>query len=99
MIDELDEKLKYYLLTLGFEKEDIENLISICPALVDIDYDFAMDNIMTVAKKGFPIEDIDAIIAVNPAFLVADKQMLVSNLNAISGNIEQALKDDPFLIG
>jgi len=98
MIEELDEKLKYYFITLGFEKEDIENLISICPALVDIDYDFAMNNIMAVVKKGFPVEDIDAIIAANPAFLTADNQTLVADLAAISGDIEQALKDDPFLI-
>ncbi|MBQ8468207.1 MAG: hypothetical protein IJ542_00435 [Clostridia bacterium] len=97
-MEELDDRLKYYLVSLGFKPEDIENLISVCPALVDIDFDFAFDNISEVVKRGFPIEDIDAIIAVNPTFLTADKQTLITDLNAISGDIEQALKDDPFLI-
>ena len=99
MIEELDGKLKYYLTSLGFETEDIENLIELCPALVDIDFEFAFANIQSVAKHGFPIEDIDGIIATNPAFLTADNQTLEKDLNAISGDIEEALKNDPFLIG
>ena len=99
MIEELDDKLKYYLNSLGFENEDIENLLNICPALADIDFDFAFKNIYSVVQKGYPIEEIDSIIAVNPAFLTADNKTLEKDLKAISGNIEEALKNDPFLIG
>lgn len=98
MIEELDGKLKYYLTSLGFENEDIENLLELCPALVDIDFEFAFENIQSVAKYGYPIEDIDAIIAANPAFLTADNKTLEKDLKAISGDVEEALKKDPFLI-
>ena len=98
MIEELDGKLKYYLISLGFETEDIENLLELCPALADIDFEFAFANIQSVVKKGYPIEDIDAIIAVNPAFLTADNKTLEKDLSALSGDIEEVLKKDPFLI-
>lgn len=94
----MDKDLKYYLSGLGFEAADIDNLTLLEPALNVIDYTYAMDNIMLVVQKGYPIEDIDSLIATNPSFLVSDHGNLALALSQIKGDIETALKADPFLI-
>lgn len=94
----MDADLKFYFKSLGFSDADISNLMSMEPALNIIDYKSAMDNIMVVVSSGYPMEDIDSLIAINPSFMVLPISELRAALSRVSGNVEQALKDDPFLI-
>ncbi len=94
----MDENLKYYFKSLGFASADINNLIKIEPALKIIDYSLVKNNIALLCTMGYPEVDLDSIIAINPSFLVKDYDTLKSELLSLGGNIEEKLKDDPFLI-
>ena len=94
----MDQDLVLYLKSLDFSEEDIEFLTEKTPALITTPYECAMDNIMQVVSKGFPMEDIDMLIFANPNFLTISPEELSESLAKISGDIEEQLKNNPFLI-
>ena len=53
-----------------------------------------------IVSMGFPADDICYIISQNPAFLCRNTQELQQNLINIAknGDLEDQLKNDPFLI-
>lgn len=94
----MDSNLVKYLSDLGFAELDIKLLTKMEPMLNKITYTYALANIALVVNKGYPQDDIDSLIYANPSFLVSLPETLAINLNNISGDIEEQLKNDPFLI-
>ena len=94
----MDKKLKNYLLKLGFDDDEIEQLCNQVPGLEIIDSERAFKNIATVVAFGYPEVDIDGLIFSNPGFLCNDPDDLAKTLSSLAGDIEELLKNNPFLI-
>ncbi len=94
----MDKNLNTFFVTLGFSEEDISLLLATAPSLKITTYEHAMDNIMEVVSCGYPMEDIDGLIFANPKFLTKPTELITNGLKLIKGNVEDSLKNDPFLI-
>ena len=94
----MDNKLKNYLIKLGFSNDEIKRFCSQQPGLEMIAAERAFKNIATVVSFGYPKIDIDGLIFSNPGFLCNDPTELLNLLQSLNGNVEELLKADPFLI-
>ncbi len=94
----MDEILYKYLLSLDLTVDDIKGLCDLAPGLEIISHERAFANIEAVVAAGYPEEDIDSLICVNPGFLCNETEYLAQKLSEIDGDVEEALKDDPFII-
>lgn len=94
----MDKKLYNYLISLDFDDDDISELVSQVPGLEIISFERAIKNINAVVDKGYPKEDIDFLISANPGFLCNDVNYLNQILDSLGEDIEEKLKEDPFLI-
>lgn len=94
----MDNNLCLYLKSLDLQDEDIEVLLSQCPNLDFIDGNNALLCVDIIIQAGYPKEDIDSLICINPKILTYNPEELIKTLSSFSGNIEQILKDNPFII-
>ena len=94
----MDKLFFKYLTNLGFETSDINELVEIVPGLDIISYNRVYDNVQAVVDAGFPEIDIDGLIFANPGFLCNDPEYLRAKLVSIGGDIEEKLKDNPYII-
>lgn len=94
----MDKLLFNFLKSLEYDEEDIENLCMISPELEYVSGERAIECAKAVVDAGFPKEDIGGLIFSNPGFLANDPHSLQNTLKKIDGNIEERLKEDPFLI-
>jgi len=94
----MDIRLKAVFNKIGIENSDIDNLIEICPGLQFVDYKNATMCVKLVISSGYPEVDITSLIYQNPAFMLWEPKALSMKLATINGDIESALKANPFLI-
>ncbi len=94
----MERKLVSFLKKLSIEKDEIDNLVQLCPGLDLISDTRAKANVKIVVDAGFPIFDVSNIIYSNPSFLLHDPQDLQKIIDLIDGDIETELKNNPFLI-
>ena len=94
----MDKELKVLLNKLTIADEEIAGLVELCPGLDIVDWNNAGACIKIVVDAGYPIEDISSLIYVNPGFMMYDPNDLISILEEFDGDIEEILKDNPFLI-
>ena len=94
----MDKELFNYIKSFGFEDEDVEDFCSREPALEIIDCSRAKACVEAVVEAGYPRIDIDGLIFTNPGFLTNDPRDLKIKLITLGANIEEKLKEDPFLI-
>ena len=78
--------------------EEIKNCFEICPGLDIVDYSKARNCVIALIERGYPSDDVGLLLAVNPAILLYNPKTLATKLADINGNIEEVLKNDPFII-
>ena len=83
---------------LGVLPESIDELCGICPEIFDFDSDWVIENILLVIAYGYPKDDIFDLLAQNYGFVFTPKEELKQKLDDIEGDVEEALKMNPFLI-
>lgn len=94
----MDNNLYTYLKSLDLQDEDIEVLLCQCPNLDFIDGNNALLCADVLIQAGYPKEDIDSLICINPRILTYNPEELKIKLSSLSGDIEQILKYNPFII-
>ena len=94
----MENNLMNILSKYGITEEDYEEIITLCPSLKIIDAERAIKNISLLEQFGFPSFDIDSLILTNPNFLLNDPKHLAEILTKLNGNMEEKLKENPFLI-
>ena len=94
----MDKKVENFLINMDFTKEDIRELLSVAPGLGNISYEWFADCIEAVTDAGYPQADIDSLIFSNPTFLTQSPEFLKCELSSIGGDIEEKLKQNPYLI-
>ncbi len=95
------EKFVYeFLKELKFDDGEIATLVSINPVLEELSVKEVEENLNAVISFGYPVEDITYLISQNPGFLSRNITDLVLDLKyiALQGDVEELLKNDPFLI-
>lgn len=89
----------YNILTsYGLSNEEIDEIIDFCPALDIVDAERILKNIAILEQFGYPSEDMDTYILTNPKFLIYAPQELIKKLSSLGGDIEEKLKNNPYLI-
>ena len=94
----MDKKLYNYLLKIGFENEDVDMLLTICPSINIVAGEKALLCLFAVIERGFPEEDIDSLISLNPGIMLYNLSDLRTKLKNIDGDIEKILKNNPFIL-
>ena len=97
----MDNIIYDFFKELKFDDSEIATLISIAPTLEELSVAEAEENMNAVISFGYPVSDITYLISQNPSFLCRNITDLISDLKAIVlqyGDIEEALKSDPYLI-
>jgi len=86
------------LKSLDLNDDDINDLLITCPGLEIADANRVQKNLSLVVSFGYPQLDLSTLILTNPTFLVSNPQSLEKKLMLIEGNVENKLKNNPFLI-
>ena len=94
----METNLIHILNSLDLDESDIEDILETCPGLDIVDTQRVVKNISLVIEYGYPESDINSLILINPTFLVENPVNLAKKLSLINGNIESALRNNPFLI-
>jgi len=97
----LENKIYEFFKELKFNDGEIENLLEIAPAIAETSVNDIVENMSVVVRFGFPADDIGSLIALNPAFLCRNNEDLIIDLIELSkttDDIEEALKNNPYLI-
>lgn len=97
----MEKLFKDFLIELKFDEGEIKDLVSLCPMLEDLELSDALVNLNLVVEYGYPADEISYLISVNPSFLCRNSQDLRDDLISLANSItdiEEALKNDPFLI-
>ena len=97
----MNKDIKNMLQEMKFNQAEIDNLVSICPMLSELDFELATNNLSAVVSFGYPADDLTYLVSVNPDFLCRNTSDLLIDLNYIATyfpDVETALKNDPNLI-
>ena len=94
----MTKKVVLYLKELGLSVDEVESVLNGDAGLnACLDNDI-IANIELVISFGYPRSDMDVLILANPSFLLSSRETLEASLKAIKGDIEEALKENPYLI-
>lgn len=97
----MDKKLRQLLLELNLIEIEIEDLKNIAPMIETISYEDFTSNCKLLMDFGYPMEDLDSLILANPNIFVRSEKDLKSDLVTLKnryGDIEESIKNDPFII-
>jgi hypothetical protein len=94
----MDKKLITIFNEFGIMGDEIENLIQLCPGLQIVDASKVYKCINILINAGFPKDDVSSLIYINPSFMMYQPVDLDEKLKSIGGDIEEKLKNDPFII-
>lgn len=97
----MQQQLKDLLLQLGVTEEEMQTIVNLAPMFEDISLQEFVDSTCVLVEYGYPQEDIPALLLVNPNIFVLTKETLQAELKNIQqayGDVEEALKQNPFLI-
>lgn len=97
----MDKLLYNFFKELKFDDGEIETLVEQSPVLEELSVDEASENLNILISFGYPVDDLTYIIAMNPGFLCRNSEELKNDLKKLASeydDIEQVLKNDPFLI-
>ena len=94
----MDLRLKKFLNQLTIRDEEITQLIEMFPSLEYADYNNAVQCVKTVIDFGVSIFDISFLIYANPMFMLNDPKDIKNTLSDISGDVEETLKSNPYII-
>ena len=94
----MEQRLYNFFRCHGFGDNDVQFLCASYPGLDEISSEDALQNINLVVQAGYPEEDIGTLIALNPNFLFYDYKQLAKTLFTLGDDIEETLKNEPFLL-
>jgi len=94
----MDQNNLNFLLEYNLQPEDIDQICTEYPGIIIADTQRIIKNINLLIQFGYPKLDLDSIIMINPKFLLSDHEDLIKKLIAIGENVEEKLKENPFLI-
>ena len=94
----METNLFKILKNYDLDEEDIYDLLESYPGLDCLDEERIQKNISLIIQFGYPEFDLNTLILTNPTFLASNPKILAQKLNSIQGDVETALKNNPFLI-
>ena len=94
----MDIRLKKFLNELTIKDEEINQLVEMFPGLEYADYQNAVKCVKAVVEFGIAISDVSFLIYINPLFMLNDPEDIKETLSAISGDVEETLKSNPYII-
>ncbi len=94
----MDCSLKQLLKEYGVEEVFFEEILDMCPGLDIVDTEKVLKNLTILVNFGYPKTDIGTLIILNPKFLVYNPKIFIQKLSMISGNIEEEIKKNPYII-
>ncbi len=97
----MDKELVNFLSRLDLRKDEIQNIANISPQINDISCRQFVVNCELLTTYGYPETELDTLILANPNIFVKislDLEQELINLSQICGDVETALKKDPYLI-
>ena len=94
----MDLKLKKFLKKLNLDDDEINNLTTVCSGLEITSEGRAKENVIILIDSGFPLCDVSFVVCANPAFLCNDPIDTKSSIESIDGDVEQAIKNDPYIL-
>lgn len=94
----MTKKCILFLKELGLDASEVEFLLTDNALLESCTDEDIIANINLVISYGYPKADMATLLMVNPHFLLLSKETLEASLKAIDGDVEEALKENPYLI-
>ena len=94
----MGKKVLNYFKDLGLTPDDVKLILESAPEILDMTDDEIIKNIELVIDYGYPRNDIGTLVQVNPSFIISSYELLDDLLRAIGDDLEEKLKDNPFLI-
>lgn len=97
----MQKQLKNFLLKLDLTEDEIKSIEEIAPMFEVTTLKEFIDDMMLLIEYGYPEEDISSLLLANPNIFVLSAESLRKELDKIkekNGDVEEALKEDPFLI-
>ena len=97
----MQKELKHFLLKLDLTDDETESLKMMAPMFENITLEEFTEDMIALIHYGYPQEDISSLLLVNPNIFVLPVESLTKELENITkkyGDVEEALKKDPFLI-
>lgn len=95
-----NELLKQFY-RLGLTENEVENILTIAPEIGTLSVESFKKNCEILVKFGYPKIDLDALLLANPNIFTHSQNELTSLLEDLlseTGDIEEALKTNPFII-
>ena len=91
-------KLIEFLLFLGLDNIEIEEVIDSCPGLLIKNINIIMENVAVLTTNGFPRSEIPSLIMLNPNFLLGEPSHIKKVVSTIKGDIVKTLFENPYII-
>ena len=85
----------------GISELEIEDMLNIAPMLEVQSFEDFMANCTLLVKYGYPKIDLDVLLLSNPNIFAISKKDLEAELKELKskyGDIEEVLKENPFII-
>jgi len=86
-----------YLLNLGVTEDDIENILK-SNNFELVEFKQIRECINLLIVYGYPKEDVSTLLSVNPYIMFYNPTNLEKLLIGLSPNLEEKLKENPYLI-
>lgn len=97
----MNNELLKQLYRLGLTENEVEDILSIAPEFKNLSVENFKNNCEMLVKFGYPKIDLDALLLANPNIFTHSEDELSTQLEdllAETGDIEEALKVNPFVI-
>ena len=94
----MNYNLEKFLNFLEFDKDEIDELIKVCPGLKIKNNETVIKCVTTLTAYGFPRSELKNLILLNPHFLLGNPEHINRVLNSINGDIVKILFENPHII-
>ena len=97
----MNKKIYDILKSYELSELEINDIVNISPMMDVIRYEEFAENCYMLIKYGYPDSDLDVLLLANPNLFVGSPKDLEENLIKLKkeyGDIEDILKDNPFII-
>ena len=94
----MNNKLNQFMSFLGFNEDEIVELIERCPGLQVRNVDNIINSTLVLTSCGFPRSELHSLITINPNFLLGEPEHIKKVVSTIKGDIVKTLFENPYII-
>ena len=91
-------KLHDFFSYLGFDEDEIAEILLSCPGLKIRNVDTVIKCASTLTALGFPRSELYTLITLNPNFLLGEPEHIRKVVSSIDGDIIETILKNPYII-